>query len=106
MDRQLSLFYDAVGGGFFSTPEDTELWLRAKQASDGAVLSVNGVSLHVLLRLGELTGRQRYSEYAWETAAWAGAQLVNVASVMPYSLMVWDELVALNAGRAGLSGQP
>jgi uncharacterized protein YyaL (SSP411 family) len=106
VDRQLALFYDAVGGGFFSTPEDTELWIRAKQASDGAVLSVNGVSLHVLLQLGELTDRQRYSEYAWETAAWAGAQLVNVASTMPYSLMVWDELVALNAGRAGLSGQP
>ena len=106
MDRQLSLFYDAVGGGFFSTPEDTELWLRAKQASDGAVLSVNGVSLHVLLQLGELTDRRRYLDYAWETGAWAGAQLDNAAAVMPYSLMVWDELVALNSGRAGPTVQP
>jgi uncharacterized protein YyaL (SSP411 family) len=106
MDRQLELFYDEENGGFFSTPGDTELWVRAKQASDGATLSVNGVSLHVLLQLGELTGQQRYLELAWQTAAWAGAQLDNVAAVMPYSLLVWNPLVALNPGTANLSGQP
>ncbi len=99
MDTQIALFYDVEDGGFFSTPGDTELWVRAKQASDGAVLSVNGISLHVLLQLGRLTGQQRYSEYAWQTAAWAAAQLDNAAATMPYSLMVWDELVALNPGR-------
>ena len=106
MDTQLAQFYDAQDGGFFGTTGDTELWVRTKQASDGAVLSANGVSLHVLLQLGKLTDQQRYLEYAWQTAAWAAAQLDNAAAFMPYSLMVWDELVALNPGRPGLTGHP
>ena len=106
VDTQIRLFYDAEDGGFFSTPEDTELWVRTKQASDGAVLSVNGVSLHVLLQLGKFTRQQRYLDHAWQTAAWAGAQLDSAASVMPYSLMVWDKLVALNPGVTESPGQP
>jgi len=98
VDLQLEKFWDMDNGGFFSTPDTTELWVREKQASDGATLSVNGISLHVLLQLGELTGQPSWLQYAWQTAAWAGAQLQNSAAAMPYSLMVWDELIALNPG--------
>jgi len=96
VDLQLEKFWDRDNGGFFSTPVTTELWVREKEASDGATLSVNGISLHVLLQLAELTGQQSWLQYAWQTAAWSGAQLQNAAAAMPYSLMVWDELVELN----------
>ena len=87
-------FWDAAAGGFFSNPADTELWIRKKEVTDGASLSGNGVALHVLQTLGELTGDAEYQRLAQETAAWAGAQLNNAAAAMPYSLIVWDELVS------------
>jgi uncharacterized protein YyaL (SSP411 family) len=94
VDYMLLNFWDEAGGGFFSTPSDTELWIRKKEITDGASLSANGVSLHVLHTLGELSGDTRYQQLARETAAWAGAQLNNAAAAMPYSLIVWDELVS------------
>ena len=96
VDLQLALFWDNDNGGFFSTPATTELWVREKEASDGATLAVNGIALHVLLQLGELSGQQAYLQYAWQTAAWAAAQLRDAAAAMPYSLVLWDELMELN----------
>ena len=91
---QLEMFWDADDGGFFSTASGTELWVREKEASDGATLSANGVAIHVLHQLGELTGKQKYHRLAWQTAAWAGAQLNNAPAAMPYSLIVWGDLLA------------
>jgi uncharacterized protein YyaL (SSP411 family) len=96
VDLQLALFWDNDNGGFFSTPATTELWVREKQASDGATLAANGIALHVLLQLGELSGQQAYPSYAWQTAAWATAQLQDAAAAMPYSLIQWQDLVELN----------
>jgi uncharacterized protein YyaL (SSP411 family) len=95
-DRMLHQFWDEDDGGLFSTASDTELWVRKKEIADGASLSANGVALHVLQQLGGLTGDSKYQRLAWETAAWAGAQLNNAAAAMPYSLIVWDELVSYN----------
>jgi uncharacterized protein YyaL (SSP411 family) len=95
-DRMLHQFWDEDDGGLFSTTSDTELWVRKKEIADGASLSANGVALHVLQQLGGLTGDSKYQRLAWETAAWAGAQLNNAAAAMPYSLMLWDELVSYN----------
>ena len=100
VDLQLDMFWDRDNGGFFSTPATTELWVREKPASDGATLAVNGVALHVLLQLGELTGQQAYLQYAWQTAAWAAAQLHDAGAAMPYSLIVWNDLVGLNPVKA------
>ena len=96
VDLQLALFWDNENGGFFSTPATTELWVREKEASDGATLAVNGIALHVLLQLGELSGQPSYTQYAWQTAAWAAAQLQDAPAAMPYGLIVWDDLVKLN----------
>jgi uncharacterized protein YyaL (SSP411 family) len=96
VDEMLQQFWDEAAGGFFSTASDTELWLRKKEIADGASLSANGIALQVLQKLGDLTGDSKYQRLAWETAAWAGAQLNNAAAAMPYSLMVWDELVSYN----------
>ena len=104
VDLQLEKFWDRDNGGFFSTPATTELWVREKEASDGATLSVNGISLQVLLQLGELSGQQSYLQYAWQTAAWSGAQLQNSAAAMPYSLVVWDELIELNPVQTKAAG--
>ena len=94
------MFWDKDNGGFFSTPATTELWVREKEASDGATLSVNGIALQVLLQLGELAEQQSYLQYAWQTAAWAGAQLQNSAAAMPYSLIKWNDLLKLNPVQA------
>jgi len=96
VDEMLAQFWDEEDGGFFSTASDTELWIRKKEITDGASLSANGVALHVLQKLGDLTGDAKYHRLAWETAAWAGAQLNNAPAAMPYSLMVWDDLVLFN----------
>jgi uncharacterized protein YyaL (SSP411 family) len=94
VETLLATFLDADHGGFFSTAADTELWVREKTASDGATLSVNGVAIHVLQQLADLTGDKRYQRLAWQTAAWAAAQLQHAPAAMPYSLILWDELVA------------
>jgi len=104
VDQQLALFLDKDNGGFFSTPATTELWMREKQAIDGATLSTNAISLHVLLQLGELTGQQSYRRAAWQTAAWADAQLQDAAAAMPYSLMQWQALIALNPEQPEAAG--
>ena len=96
VEAQLEKFWDSENGGFFSTAADTELWVREKTASDGATLSANGIALHVLQQLSELAGDSRYQRLAWETAAWAGAQLGNTPAAMPYSLILWEDLMAAN----------
>ena len=51
-------FWDAEGGGFFSTSETAErLLVRPKDAYDGAIPSGNSVAMTNLIRLGHLTGR-------------------------------------------------
>jgi hypothetical protein len=94
VDSQLEKFWDENNGGLFSTASDTELWLREKEASDGATLSTNGIAAHVLHQLGKLTGHQKYTQKAWQTVAWAGAQLGDIPSAMPYTLIVWPDLPA------------
>jgi uncharacterized protein YyaL (SSP411 family) len=95
-DAQLKKFWDTNDGGFFSTGADTELWVREKKASDGATLAANGIAIHVLQQLGQLTGHREYQQKAWQTAAWAGAQLASAPSAMPYTLIVWQDLPATN----------
>jgi uncharacterized protein YyaL (SSP411 family) len=94
VDSQLAAFWDADNGGFYRSPADTELWLREKEASDGATLSVNGVAVHTLLDLGRLTGNRDYTGKAFKTAAWAAAQLQEAPHAMPYLLIRWPELMA------------
>jgi len=99
VDTQLEKFWDASDGGFFSTASDTELWVREKKASDGTTLAANGIAIHVLHHLGGLTGHREYQKKAWQTAAWAGAQLASAPSAMPYTLIVWPDLPAMNPAR-------
>jgi len=94
-DAMLERFWDSAGGGFFNAAADTELWLREKPLADGAAVSANGVALHVLLDLAQLTGAARYRERSRETASWAGAQLADTPAAMPYTLIVWESLAEI-----------
>jgi uncharacterized protein YyaL (SSP411 family) len=97
LDTQLSLFWDEANGGFFQTTSDTELWVREKEASDGATLSANGMAVHALLDLAGMIHDGTYRDKAVKTAAWAGAQLEDVPAAMPYILIRWPELVQESA---------
>ncbi|MDH3899860.1 MAG: AGE family epimerase/isomerase, partial [Gammaproteobacteria bacterium] len=94
VDTQLQLFWDDAAGGFYRTAGNTGFWMREKEAVDGATVSANGVAVHVLLDLARATGNDEYRDRAWQTAAWAGAQLANAPDSMPYLLISWPQLPA------------
>jgi uncharacterized protein YyaL (SSP411 family) len=60
-DALIGLFHDDVNGGFFTTGSDGELLItRPKELMDNAVPSSNSAAAAALLRLGALTGDDRY----------------------------------------------
>jgi len=60
-DAMLDLFWDEQSGGLFTTGHDAErLITRSKDLIDNAVPSANGHGAVALLRLGALTGDDRY----------------------------------------------
>ncbi|NTU96832.1 MAG: thioredoxin domain-containing protein [Chlorobiaceae bacterium] len=68
MDTQISLFFDEVSGGFYSTPSnDPSVPIRMKEDYDGAEPSPNSVSLANLWRLAELTDRNDLRQIAEKT---------------------------------------
>ena len=66
-DIMLAYFWDNKKGGLFQTASDAErLFMRSKQAQDGAIPSGNSVAALNLLRLSRLTGNTDYSLRAEE----------------------------------------
>lgn len=63
-DEMNARFWDDQNGGYFFTLENTELFVRAKSSSDGALPSGNAVALHNLCDLYELTGQKSYIKQA------------------------------------------
>jgi uncharacterized protein len=64
-DEMLRLFWDDNVGGFFDTGSDHEsLIVRPRNLYDNAVPCGSSVAVEVLLRLGELTGDERYERHA------------------------------------------
>jgi len=96
-DSMRARFEDREAGGFFSTGDDTELWLRDKPAEDGATLSGNGIAIQLLLDLDRLTGQQGYLDSARRAAAWAAAQLADYPAAMPAILQAWPRLLIVKA---------
>src|SRR5262245_3440571 len=68
-DRQIALFWDESQGGFFDTAEgaDPHLFVRGKEAHDGAEPSGNSVAFANLARLARLTERADLTEKAKRT---------------------------------------
>ena len=98
-DVMLERYQDADHGGFYRTAADSGLWLREKEVSDGASLSVNGVAIEALLALGRLTRDERYTHAARRAAAWAATQLADAPEAMPSILVNWRELLHINRTR-------
>jgi uncharacterized protein YyaL (SSP411 family) len=63
--RMIDLFWDDVGGGFyFSANNGEQLIVRQKEHHDGALPSGNSVAMYNLLKIGRLTVKPQYEEYA------------------------------------------
>jgi uncharacterized protein len=64
-DTMLDWFFDPEQGGLFTTAEDAEaLVVRQKDLVDNATPSANSAAAIALVRLGALTGEQRYTNQA------------------------------------------
>ena len=73
-DQLLSLFWDDIDGGVFTTGHDAErLVSRSKDYLDSATPSANSLAAVGLLRLGALTGETAYHDRAVEIIKLLGA---------------------------------
>ena len=64
-DVLIQEFEDGEQGGFFFTsPRHETLFARMKNAADNATPSANGVAIRALLRLAQVSGKDRYREVA------------------------------------------
>ena len=93
-ERQIALFWDNPTGGFFSSRADTRVWLRDKQAADGAEPAANSISLGNLILLAHLTDTPSLLDRARRAAGWAGNRLAPDPAAMPYALIQWPALLA------------
>ncbi|MDO8681727.1 MAG: thioredoxin domain-containing protein [Acidobacteriota bacterium] len=95
--QQDELFWDAAGGGWFSTTgQDPTVLLRLKEDYDGAEPSPSSVSALNLLALAHLTGDAAYSDRAAEAIASFGARLEQLGRAVP--LMAAALSTALSGG--------
>jgi uncharacterized protein YyaL (SSP411 family) len=84
--KQMELFEDREGGGFFSAPEAPELVLQVKEDYDGAEPSGNSVAAMNLLRLARMTGRGEFREAAERTLSAFSSKLDAAPSALPQML--------------------
>lgn len=91
-DAMLAEFEDASGGGFFFTSaQHEELLARSKNLTGGGNMpSANGIAAICLLRLGKLTGEQKYTQSAKQT-------LQSLASLMARSPESSETLILATA---------
>jgi hypothetical protein len=92
-DTQIALFWDNRSGGFYNNRADAYVWLRDKQAADGAEPGVNSLSIGNLLRLARLTDAPGLFDKAQRTAGWLAGRLADSPAAMPYALMNWPVLI-------------
>ena len=83
--RQDELFWDAEGGGWFSTTgADPSVLLRMKEDYDGAEPSPSSVSALNVLTLAHLTGERVYANRAAEAIASFGGRLEEQGRAVPF----------------------
>ncbi|HTO04041.1 MAG TPA: thioredoxin domain-containing protein, partial [Opitutus sp.] len=86
-EKQIELFADDTGGGFFAnTAEDETVLLRLKEDNEGAEPSASSVSARNLLRLSELFHREDWRRRANRTAQAFHGQLQRDPLAMPQML--------------------
>ncbi len=83
--RQDELFWDAEGGGWFSTTgRDPSVLVRMKEDYDGAEPSPTSVSAMNLLTLAHLTGERAYADRAAEAITSFGGRLEEQGRAVPF----------------------
>ena len=79
------LFWDAQGGGWFSTTgHDPSVLVRMKEEYDGAEPSASGVGVWNLLTLAHLTGDPDHEERARQVFAAFGPRLASLGRALPF----------------------
>jgi uncharacterized protein len=90
-DTMLDWFWDPDNGGLYTTAEDAEaLVARQKDVHDGATPSANSSAAIALLRLGALTGEQRYTNHADRILQLLAGQLTANSSQFSNALVAAD----------------
>ena len=91
--KQMELFEDREGGGFFSAAAGPDLVLQVKEDYDGAEPSGNSVAAMNLLRLARMTGRGEFREAGERTLAGFSAKLDAAPSAVPQMLAACEFLL-------------
>ena len=105
-DAMLARFYDAELGGFWqSDAGSSDLILRLKEDYDGAEPSGNSVATIALLKLGSITGQNRYTEAAQKTLRFFAGRLEQSPQALPCMLQALD-LVLGEPQRVVIAGAP
>jgi len=87
-DRQ---FWDEQGGGYFQTsPDDTSILVRMRDAYDGAEPSANSVAAMNLLRLAEMANRPAWREKADQVFAAFNRQIEHAPETLPQMICAVD----------------
>ena len=95
MQKQIELFADEAGGGFYFTSSDHEALLaRGKEIVDTAVPSGNSVSAHNLIRLADSDSSTDYRLRADKTIRASAAVLESNPSAAPRMAAAVPALIA------------
>ncbi|MCI0622137.1 MAG: thioredoxin domain-containing protein [Acidobacteria bacterium] len=90
-EKQDALFWDPKQGGYFSTTgKDPALLLRMRDVYDGAEPSPNSVAALNLLRLWQMTDREKWREMALKTFTAFGQRLTDVPQAVPQLAAAFD----------------
>jgi len=87
-EKQIVLFGDGAGGGFFDTAEgDSSVLVRMKSDYDGAEPTGNSISALNLARLAWITGNDAFRKRAGETVDAFSARLREYPPILPQMLV-------------------
>jgi uncharacterized protein YyaL (SSP411 family) len=87
----LEKFYDPANGGFWQSPAGTnDLILRIKDDYDGAEPSGNSVATLALLKLGKITGEEKFTGAAEQTLQLFAGRLEQQPAALAFLLHALD----------------
>ena len=87
----LEKFYDPANGGFWQSPAGTnDLILRIKDDYDGAEPSGNSVATLALLKLGKITGEEKFTEASEQTLQLFAGRLEKQPAALAFLLHALD----------------
>jgi uncharacterized protein YyaL (SSP411 family) len=89
-DALVERFFDPENGGFWQSAGAADLILRVKDDYDGAEPSGNSVATLALLKLGTITGHDRFRFPAMATLQLFAARLAKVPQAVPFLLHALD----------------